>query len=205
MEKPILFNTEMIKAILDGRKTQTRRIIKDLQPLDGDGLPDKDGEFFYCEAGYFSIKNDLFNPHIQVGDILWVRETWYYENHMHDLTAGEPDLSSGGYSHRYIYKASNPNYPVHVGVGQQGWRPSIHMPKEACRLRLKVTDVRVERLQDIDVASCVKEGVDFGGIAWTLNAKPAFIKLWDSINIDRGYGWDSNPWVWTITFEIVKG
>ena len=125
--KPILFNTEMTKAILDGRKTVTRRVVKlDLGLADTDKndssylkVPDKYGDYHDAK--------DLCR--YQEGDILWVRETWYYENHMHDLTAGEPDLLNGEYSHRYVYRASSPDYPVNIGVGKHGWKPSIHMPK----------------------------------------------------------------------------
>lgn len=148
----------------------------------------------------------FFRLPYQQGDILYVRETWYYESHMEDRTEGEPNLPSGRYSNRYVYKADCPTYPVNIGVGEHGWRPSIHMPKEAARIWLKVTDVRVERLQDIDGKGCVKEGIEEEPLK---DVGEEFVKgmyhdLWDSTikksDIDR-YGWDANPWVWVIEFE----
>ncbi len=157
----------------------------------------------------------LCEPPYRPGDILYVRETWYYESHMEDMSAGEPDLPSGAYSRRYIFKADCPDYPVNVGVGQHGWRPSIHMPREAARIFLRVTDVRVERLQDCGEGWCIdieREGIttpqdpilyisddDFHDAL-----REAFKKVWDSTikpaDRDRS-GWEANPWVWVITFE----
>ncbi len=164
---PILFNTEMVQAILDGRKTVTRRICKD-----GNDYVVPDMGFYDANKRTYAVHNYADLEHreklslaeracpICPGDILYVRETWFYECHMEDITAGEPDLPGGRYSHRYIYKADNPNYPVNNGVGATGWHPSIHMPKEAARIWLKVTDVRVERLQEIGVLDCQREGID---------------------------------------------
>ncbi len=212
--KPIIFSTEMVRAILDGRKTQTRRVIKP-QPESM-----KDGKLPKC-------------PY-QPGDILWVRETWYYEEHMHELTAGDPDLPSGRYKHRYICKASDPDYPV----GNKGWRPSIHMPREAARLFLLVKAVRVERLQDITEQDAIAEGAlytDFGTHVptwkasldggktyhparpqqhngWHMSpvnspdqcyftATSAFAGYWNRLNAKRGHSWDTSPWVWVIEFS----
>ena len=126
-ERPILFSAPMVKAILDGQKTMTRRV-------------HSIGEYYI---------SDKKCPYGVVGDRLWVRETWYYEEHMHDLTEGMPDLPCGLYSHRLVYKADCTDYPVNVGVGRQGWCPSIFMPRWASRILLEVTDIKVERLQDI--------------------------------------------------------
>ena len=170
--KPILFNTEMVRAILDGRKSCTRRVVKP-QPT--------------ARYGAQCIK-----PPYQSGDILYVRETWkralngyyYYEDWQRDDIA---DITK--------------------------WKPSIHMPKEAARIWLKVTNVRVERLQEITVDGCHREGINIETSAVTdgetLNRKhdfslEKFETLWDSTvkksDIDR-YGWDANPWVWVIEFE----
>lgn len=204
--KPILFSTEMVKAILDGRKTQTRRIIKLPRWSTGNykgieisrhGIP----ECICDSTGCFA---EISSPY-QVGDILWVRETWYYEEHMHDLTVGEPDLPSGRYAHRYVYRASQPDYPVDIGVGEHGWHPSIHMPREAARIFLRVKDVRVERLQDITEEDCYKEGVGRGAYVLSPEKKHgAFNNLWNSTikkaDLDR-YGWEVNPFCWVIEFE----
>lgn len=150
--KPILFSTEQVRAILEGRKTMTRRVAKNIP--EGTHRVEQIGESLF-EAHWGIHSNGMFldgateiKCPYQPGDILWVRETWYYEEHMHELTTGDPDLPSGRYKHRYIYKASDPDYPVDVGVGNKGWRPSIHMPKEAARIFLRITNVRVERLQE---------------------------------------------------------
>ena len=224
--KPILFNGEMVRAILDGRKTVTRRVVNQK-------LLDKYCDYDqYCDAVMprnsdisctRSFEKEFFmnRANFEVGDILYVRETFYYEEHMHELTEGEPDLPNGLYSHRFIYRASDPDYPVNVGVGKGKWTPSLHMPKEAARIFLKVTGVRVERLNDITPEQADKEGV--GDLFMTEIAcsdiddgynipldceygvaKEQFAYLWDSTikkaDLDQ-YGWDANPWVWVIEFE----
>ena len=158
--KPILFNTDMVRAILAGQKTVTRRVVKPQPPGMCSTLNyDEEGHTvkFLADADCIYFVYEAKAPY-QPGDLLYVRETWYYESHMEDMTAGEPDLPSGAYSHRYIFKADCQDYPVNVGVGPHGWRPSIHMPREAARIFLRVTDVRVERLQDITETQALKEG-----------------------------------------------
>lgn len=148
---PILFNTDMVRAILDERKGETRRIVKGFIPDDAIW-----GYTAFTPNGYISCRGTFadgygekfFKLPCEPGDILYVRETWFYESHMEDVTAGDPDLPSGRYLHRYIYKADSPDYPVNVGYGATGWHPSIHMPKEAARIWLKVKNVRVERLPE---------------------------------------------------------
>lgn len=189
--KPILFNTEMVRAILDGRKTVTRRIIKFPDGLIGShsvgeaGNPDNPlGLMWAC-----GIKRPLY----QLDDILYVRETWN-TNPLHDF-GDEPN--------EYVYKA---DYDGHAG--EFGWRPSIHMPRKAARIFLWVTDVRVERLQDITDEQAKREGykkhVVFG-LIWT--ARDWFIEAWDDVikPPDRAlYGWEANPWVWVIEFERIS-
>lgn len=205
--KPILFNTEMVRAILDGKKTCTRRIVK------GAILDDAMwGYTMFTPKGCISCRGvyadeygeKFFRLPYQQGDILYVRETWYYESHMEDRTEGEPNLPSGRYSNRYVYKADCPTYPVNIGVGEHGWRPSIHMPKEAARIWLKVTDVRAERLQEISGAELIKEGIDLYQSNYIKEAFDEFKMLWNSTikksDIDR-YSWQANPWVWVIEFE----
>ena len=218
--KPILFNTEMVRAILEGRKGATRRSVKGYIPDDAVW-----GYTAFTPKGYISCRGTFadgyggifFKLPCEPGDILYVRETWFYEHHMENKTEGEPDLPSGRYKNRYIYRADNPNYPVNIGVGAYGWRPSIHMPKEAARIWLKVTDVRVKRLQEITNDEAVKEGIYVSNCKdcnapFGCDACPnegydeidEFAELWDSTikksDIDR-YGWDANPWVWVIEFE----
>lgn len=231
---PILFNTDMVRAILDGRKTVTRRVMKPANPF-----RNKEG---YCQGDGLWIdgynKNDEPNGHIkdysvsscwmtkkyyigkyapyQPGDILYVRETW---NYVYDM--GEDDQSIEG-TGRYIYCADDPMPFSHWVDGDTGehkeqmpWCPSIHMPKEAARIWLKVTDVRVERLQDMDWRDALDEGVktqfprdeETGEYIFDENPIDDFIDLWDSTikktDLDR-YGWDANPWVWVIEFECCE-
>nr|DAZ59165.1 MAG TPA: ASCH domain protein [Caudoviricetes sp.] len=203
--KPILFNTEMVRAILDGRKTCTRRLVKP-QPKsklcytfagsDSDtwGYPNRTAHEIWGEE--FKLPNDIteeelskrWNPPYHTDDILYVRETW----------CGLPVNEAGHMRGHtiYYYKADGELRPK----GWRGtWHPSIHMPKEAARIWLKVTDVRVERLQDMTDDDAEAEGCfDYTSTAL------GFFDVWDSTikksDLDR-YGWNANPWVWVIEFE----
>ena len=198
MLKPILFNTEMVRAILDGRKTVTRRIIKlsdVIFALNSSGrkdYPDVLDEVF--------IEN-LCDCRYTVGDILYVRETW-------GQTADLPGISEEA----TVYAADFSDKELaHLKDRHFRWRPSIHMPKDFARLFLKVTAVRAERLQDISADGCAMEGV------WPLYSGPIggrseyyldkFSYLWDSTipkaDLDT-YGWKANPWVWVINFELCE-
>lgn len=203
--KPILFNTEMVQAILDGRKTCTRRVIK----------PQPDEKHTYPlgfvtdstekkEVGSFGFAANEYGGSIQYvkppyryapGDILYVRETWCA------LPVNEAGHMRGHCV--YYYRADGELRPE----GWRGkWHPSIHMPKEAARIWLKVTDVRVERLRDITPEQIGREGVEVE-YPHVLNGEEkryAFSTLWNSTikksDLDS-YGWDANPWVWVIEFE----
>jgi hypothetical protein len=187
--KPILFNTEMVRAILDGKKTCTRRIVKGAIPDDAMW-----GYTMFTPKGCVSCRGvyadeygeKFFRLPYQQGDILYVRETWCKGSWMNE-------------KERYYYKADDNDFHC-------VWHPSIHMPKEAARIWLKVTDVRVERLQNIDGKGCVKEGIEEEPLKYVGDefVKGMFHDLWDSAikksDIDR-YGWNANPWVWVIEFE----
>ena len=203
--KPILFNTEMVRALLAGRKTVTRRRIKpsQMQGIAPDRCPNHTPEDFvkekpllftpYCNMTDEDLIRSIYKAPYQVGDILFVRETW-----ARLVTAKDGEMQS----ERYVYKATD-EYPF----GESGyivkfrWKPSIHMPKEAARIWLKVTDVRVERLQDIDGRGAEKEGMD--------SDMPItnFIQVWNSTikkqDLDS-YGWDANPWVFVVSFEKIE-
>ena len=191
--KPILFNTEMVRAILDGRKTCTRRIVKD-------GIPDDAmwGYTAFTPKGYISCRGvyadgygeGFFKLPYQSEDILYVRETW-----------GHPiSLNS---NKQYVFRADK---IVESGFKNDShiWHPSIHMPKETARIWLKVTDVRVERLQKITEVQAQVEGCNSGLLTGACTARGQFEDLWNTTikksDIDR-YGWDVNPWVWVIEFE----
>lgn len=181
--KPILFNTEMVRAILNGIKTCTRRKI----PMDIVNFCDidHDGELLSYENSY----GDFINPEklcrYQPGDILYVRETW--------------KKALNGY---YYYEDWQRNDIADITK----WKPSIHMPKEAARIWLKVKDVRVERLQDIDIDGIRNEGLSSAAVHCgdMEIALKEWAILWNSTikksDLDR-YGWNANPYVWVIEFE----
>ena len=205
--KPIIFSTPMVQAILDGRKTQTRRIIKPQPPQFVDYFEKRgDGFKAYMVPGE-PCDYPLVKPKYQPGDILWVRETW-------------ATVSSGiiEYKATYIEPYTGSTEIDHIGK-KITWQPSIHMPREAARIFLRVTNVRVERLQEISVQDAKDEGIKVhangcaDGLAYgcyngddcikNICQQPIkhFQTLWDSINAKRGYGWDTNPWVWVVEFE----
>ncbi|MEG0595088.1 MAG: hypothetical protein RR514_07705 [Christensenella sp.] len=204
--KPILFNTEMVKAILKGKKSCTRRVLKPQIPnnLVEIHLVDPIGNLMFKTSDRLLGGWQNRQAPYQVDNYLYVRETW-------------SDPSGEGYP--YWYKADFPLHraadeveiriPVDLVANDYIWSPSIHMPKTAARLFLRVTDVRVERLQDITI-----DGIEHEGIQLTYppvnfissEHLKQFIDLWDSTvkkqDIDR-YGWKANPWVWVIEFERV--
>ena len=198
IERPIIFSTEMVRAILDGRKTQTRRAIKP-QPKDANQRYDLP-EWELWGGGYPEHGKRVRCPYGQPGDRLWVRETWAVAPLAIHYRAGNDFKSFPDEPRLYDYAST------------QGWRPSIFMPRWASRITLEVIDVRVERVQDISDADALAEGIyrysDHAAWTYTWNhdmpphyygkAVFAFRALWDSINSRRGYGWDINPWVWVV-------
>jgi hypothetical protein len=201
--KPILFSTPMVQAILDGKKTQTRRVIK---------IDDAPENWNISIAGTSIVRTEPYDvklPRYAAGDILWVRETFFCEPCTEDC-AGRNDENECPFNRVgnkcYGYKTQ------YAGGRCDGvkWRPSIHMPREAARIFLRVKTVRVERLQDITPKDAWDEGCRIGNsFPWEEHIPELqqqcrdilFIQLWDSLNAKRGYGWDANPWVWVIEFE----
>lgn len=210
----MIFNGEMVRAILDGRKTQTRRVMKPQPepcppPRGGHWWPSNvfktmlhvEDEMQNGKGGWGGLVGDAC-PFGAVGDRIWVRETWA------EAGAGAPDLK--------LYRA---NYPEHVPTHYENlppadeirWTPSIHMPRAACRILLEVTDVRVERLNSISQEDAQAEGMeltgwrptytdpDSGGEVWT--PYDNFAQLWESIYGEES--WQANPWVWVIEFKVV--
>ena len=211
--KPILFSGPMVRAILDGLKTQTRRVIKP-QPSEG-GL-----EWLEESAGFAAWQDPCLLldehsedggpcqricPYGRVGDELWVRETFQVSQESH-----EPD---GHYNITYLAddEAVEIDYSeIDMGRLTPGKKyPSIFMPRWACRLFLKITDIRVEQLQDINESDAIAEGIPVfapkGVPHESTIPRKQFAGLWDSINAKRGYGWDENPFVWVIQFKTTKG
>lgn len=227
---PILFNTEMVRANLDGRKSCTRRLVKGFVPDDAIW-----GYTAFTPKGYISCRGTFadgygekfFKLPYQTGDILYVRETWRVGawdilNQMiafdyKDGTCGELTyIHDRELFERLVNQSRNDarqakceyngvDFVWEKGKSPCRWHPSIHMPKEAARIWLKVTDVRVERLQEITELGATKEGCVYD-VEYALGntAKGHFIELWNSTikKSDRDrYGWDANPYVWVIEFE----
>lgn len=223
-EKPILFSTEMVKAILGGRKTMTRRT-QGVEKVNEN--PD---EYYFQSIVYHAIGEITFAPkkpnsnplneriikckqRYHKDDILWIRETWQWEGN----TNLKDIMPIGNFYYRANFEDDlNWNLPFK-------WKPSIHMPREAARIFLKVTNVRVERLEDISEADAIAEGVEprehkhFGkgyrsyilddeeDIAWDFvkKAKDSFIGLWISIN-EKAFNENPNPWVFVYEFERIE-
>jgi hypothetical protein len=223
-ERPILFSAPMVRGLLNDTKTQTRRLIKPQPYVDPQGN--------FCWNGW-NYGQDFSGPHIQAiasplpssrtgrvlcpygkpGDRLWVRETWGMfkktpDNHVHACVRGD-GRPSGFEPH---YRATD-TWEMPVGA----WRPSIHMPRWASRITLEITEVRVERLQDISVADAIAEGIESepgtahwknydtspGGWRYWESPIQSYRTLWNSINGPDA--WDANPWVWAVSFERVEG
>lgn len=206
MEHPILFSGPMMRAVLEGRKTQTRRVVK------GTALGWLAPNMF--DPSFVASPENNLCPYGQPGDLLWVRETW----------GAWPSLSGGIELESLRFRADG-EYQNEYNAWQ--WRPSIHMPRSVCRLTLRITEERVQRVQEITEEEAKAEGVEKGAEPLHLSEQGAiaegengirvaqlianppvvvsyrigFRKTWDSINAKRGYSWDSNPWVWAISFE----
>jgi hypothetical protein len=191
---PILYQTEMVKAILEGKKTKTRRSVK--MP------PDRiwsHSNRFYGESG-----REYKCPYGKVGDVLWVRETWQHVNIENDFKD-------------FVYKASG-GLDWEMSNEDWKWKPSIFMPKSACRIFLDITDVKVERLQDISEEDAIKEGIQkhIGGYktnyrqpsaksyldGYSFTAQEEFKTLWYKINGPDS--WNQNPFVWVISFKRIE-
>ncbi len=204
-ERPIIFSSEMVRAILDGRKTQTRRVMK-TQPLDGRTCVHFDGRRWYTrntdEVGCPIDSKDWKCPYGVPGDRLWVRETWHKADSDKDP----------------MYRA---DFKSTTQLMQQAlnfrWKPSIYMPRKFSRITLEIVGVRVERVQEITCQDCWAEGVDGSLTEHELNLADKIAKeengrggmspyekfriLWNPINAKRDLGWDVNPWVFVIEFK----
>lgn len=224
-ERPILFSGEMVRAILAGRKTQTRRVVKPkhkggvITGVNPDGLPI---ESWGGGRGFKSGHSEVYtaSPYGRPGDRLWVRETWAavpcssgcekYPDGFDPTVASvhQPDAPHEGWRYRATWDKCHASR----------WKPSIHMPRKVCRLELEVTGVRVERLQAISEEDAIAEGCiklpasgritdvpggQYGGRCW-VSGRSWFIDLWDSINGKRfGCAWADNPWLWVVEFKRV--
>lgn len=214
--RPILFTGEMVRANLDRHKTQTRRPAKALfdERLGGWATKvqkDNGGwvaTFPYVNphTGANAKRYAIGCPYGQPGDRLWVRETWgitaaenRHDFEIYDVLHGEYQILLWDVKLAYHYRASE-EYPGMC------WRPSIHMPRRACRTFLDVKDIWPERVQGISEGDAEAEGVDYIPLAPSaLSHRTAFAGLWDKIYDSKGLGWDANPWVWAVTFKTHEG
>lgn len=211
MEKPILFSTEMVQAILAGRKTMTRRVVKPQQLIKGDGSLNT---CFMTNHLWKKVHKEMpmafgpiyFCPY-QIGTVLWVKETWRVvkvdDIHKKMLVDYLADKSER------VVKFSTERYDkFRKFYKKNGWQSSLFIPREASKLLLKVTNIRFERLQEITERDAMKEGFlgyyDSYADEQVTEATDDFVLLWDSLNKHRGYGWDSDPWVWVVEFEITR-
>lgn len=219
-EKPILFSTPMVRTILNNTKTQTRRIINPRLRKGEIGfdvrLHEGTGELCTYTFSEDGETTRWLNPSYKVGDLLWVRETW-------------AELKNSDGSHlQYVYKADGAPSTHGKYIVKFKWKPSIFMLRDAARLFLRVTSVRIERLQDITAEDAEAEGVlqdcqykhveydEDGPVGMCYSdgscrnphhrmcqkdARELYVHLWDGLNKKRGYGWDIDPWVEVVTFE----
>ena len=222
--KGIIFSGESVLAIMDGRKTMTRRVIKfppsfshaDFNIYGYEGPVNGKHLFTWgrnINGAYFDGAVGVNQPYSE-GDVLWVREKWRtvdYEYHDCKWSASIEYADGSKGLRVFWYNNTDLGIPDDCIYSKTGWQPPRHMPREAARLFLRVTDVRVERVQDISTSNCEREGIAsdidrFNGLMtphhdWIVGE---FARLWDTINAKRGYGWDSNPWVWVYEFERVE-
>jgi len=221
-EKPILFNPEMVRAVLSGKKTQTRRIMMP-QPehRENDAVKGSYGTFFHgwnLDHKCVSVSDFIkYCPYGQIGQEIWVRETHYlygFWNKKSEKTkTGKQKyefIDDKEYGVKFLDK---PPANIQTKRSGLGWfkRPSIFIPRWASRIQLKITDIRVERVQDISESDARNEGITYsaGGQSKEFMERNSpincFKYLWDSINEKRGYSWKSNPFVWIVEFDIEKG
>lgn len=232
-ERPILFSAPMINALLEGRKTQTRRAMKPQPVKDYSNAGKTFGRHTWNQKIISEIKLPKY-PYGKVGDRLWVRETFASESNWNiECEADYPPPFNDG---RPIKRETHPEYgsyweQCHYRATDSEpdlsyddmedpscrWKPSIHMPRWASRINLEITDIRVERVQDIKKSDIYAEGViaknmpdEFSAdsvlsvdgkvyLSWAT----AWINLWNSINEKRGFGWEKNPYVWCLTFKVL--
>ena len=190
-EKPILFNSEMVRAVLEGRKTQTRRVVK----LDhGEHLVKlESGQINGVQSHSGKVK-DLKCPYGKPSDRLWVREKFTTLSHNSSDEEGDA----------WIYAASENGEAWESEAEGWRWKPSIFMPRAASRILLEVIDVRVEKLKKMNRGDAMSEGCPFPNIASEKSPLLWFRELWDSINKARGCDWDSNPYVWVVEFKVLE-
>ncbi len=232
--KGIIMGAESVRAILDGRKTQTRRVVNSrlfIEIDNGDELPIlQDSPNF----GRILMEYGRY-PYGYIGDRLWVKESWKPGAWRNDgrvaidyMASPElthtPWIHMGDQADKYIPRWLNEISDIGIIPNQDGryewepgkspfkWKRAMHMPRWASRITLEITDIRVERVQDISICEAIDEGIPSQGVEFDpkhgsrfVDVVPEYKRLWDSLNAKRGYPWEKNPWVWVVSFKVVKG
>lgn len=226
-ERPILFSAPMVKAILDGRKTQTRRVVKPQPPT-----PEAVHKLAGIDYGWIAPKSPrpewrpdgpvwavrelmgmepmLRCPYGQPGNRLWVRETWqaFFDDEIASDRPRGPQHTMGIPARpdrkSFVFYRADGEVTDHPEHGKARWMPSIFLPRKYSRITLEITGVRVERLQDISTEDCIAEGItttlrDHDAVC---DLRDQFRELWQSINGPDS--WDANPWVWVVEFKAVQ-
>lgn len=201
--KGIIFSAPMVRALLDGRKTQTRRLIK---PTKKDFGP---GQLLITEGPRFGGTGYRFIEPYASGDRLYVREHWKSTPAYDDLA---PSEMGGDEPLRYLADDATFNWADADGAHAGKHRQGMHMPRWASRLWLEVTDVRVQRLQSISRNDCYEEGIErpvmpnYGSdVCATDNARNGYRKLWNSLHTEPGTTWEANPWIVAVSFNVNHG
>lgn len=220
-ERPIIMSYDSVRAILDGRKSMTRRVVKPRYRDDEFGFnvcscpatnevwvekADEEGGDF--EEGTRFVPC----PYGQVGDRLWVRESWASLGFHEDNVPIHVLKDNNGIEHDVVYSAECPDFEWldengsceynKNGTQASHWKSPMFMPRWASRITLEITAIRVERLQDITEDDAIKEG--FHNYGTEVDTLDAFCEAWQSLNAKRGYPWESNPWVWVVSFKVVQ-
>lgn len=217
-ERPIIFSGPMVRSIIEGSKTQTRRVVKQCKQFTEAGVAGPHDAYNammsadysharFLVAGDMGYTEPVYCPYGQPGDRLWVRETWRPEELAsgNDVIRFRADQSFKGIpaTQDAANKWVSASWRDGEGHDNWRWRPSIHMPRWASRITLEITGVRVERLQEITPDDCRAEGEPLANT--DIGVRYGFGQLWNSINAARGHSWDSNPWVWVVEFKRVEG
>lgn len=213
-ERPIIMDSDSVRAILDNRKSQTRRLVKP-QPESIKVIADGK-RLSINKDGFLKYEKPLDTPYGIPGDRLWVRETWAFPRFQDDLTPSGVNYTQAiFYKPDVIRRLSGPGTdgPWWMPPDRGKWRSPIHMPRWVSRLTLEIKNVRVERVQEISEDDARREGVD----AWFPKSpellryvqeggsyRNGFHEQWDDLNAKRGYPWSSNPWVFVIEFRRIE-
>ncbi|ENW05720.1 ASCH domain-containing protein [Acinetobacter beijerinckii] len=213
-ERPILFSTPMVQALIEARKTQTRRVVK--SELIIDQAEFESGNRPHVIRSEPSLQYWIENgcPFGQIGDQLWVRETWHVEPDVEGWSMNDNEPCTGwiGYKAGGSKEVTAPNFDAVQRCFPKGevdwdflpndWRPSIFMPRWASRIQLEIMNIRIERLNDISEDDAKAEGMIADD---DYCAEEYFSKLWNEINGWDEKGWNANPWVWVIEFKVIQG